>query len=594
MSLLPRAVFAALAVATFGAFFLAQRLKHAPTAIQRPRATGTFSPDGDGVLDRVNIAFSLKQADHVDVLIVDRGGDRVARLADDRPVAAYTPTKLVWDGRGDDGRLVPDGLYRMRIVLRGEGRSITVPKGFVKDLSPPRPYIRSIGPDPAAGVPEVLPRRDGKPALVTFYAPGNHLRIELYRTGPRPSPTPVLVARPDTPTTWAWDGKLAGGAPAPAGTYLVVVRVRDRANNLGTSPKPQGSAFGVRLSGAGGITVRDLGVSPPSGPVRAVGQADVFIDSRQQPWTASLRRLGASRRPIARYRGTRAKLHLTLPAGPSGVYLLSVRTATAQQRVPIMVQAPHLRRVLVVLPWITWQGRNPVDDNGDGLPDLLDRGVGVRAQRVFTGDGLPSGFATHEAPVLAFLDRTHRRYDVTSDLALATDPRADLSGYQGVLLPGDTRWLPTALGRRLRDFVRVGGTVASLGTDSLRREVTPRRSGRLVRPTVAAPTDLFGATLDRVIAGPTTLTNEQDDINLFAGGTGQFTGLNAIEPTRAAGAGVRRVAAAVTPEGRAVVVAVRFGRGLVIRTGLPDLADRLNADRNSAALLGRTWTLLSR
>ena len=62
--------------------------------------------------------------------------------------------------------------------------------------------------------------------------------------------------------------------------------------------------------------------------MRAGGPADVFIDSRQQPWTASLRRLGASHRPLQRFRGTRAKLHLTLPSGPSGVYLLSVRTAS--------------------------------------------------------------------------------------------------------------------------------------------------------------------------------------------------------------------------------------------------------------------------
>jgi hypothetical protein len=58
------------------------------------------------------------------------------------------------------------------------------------------------------------------------------------------------------------------------------------------------------------------------------------------------------------------------------------------------------------------------------------------------------------------------------------------------------------------------------------------------------------------------------------------------------------VAAAVDPAGgstgRAVIVAARFGTGLVIRTGLPGIAARLGPDRNTAALMGRMWTLLSR
>ena len=48
------------------------------------------------------------------------------------------------------------------------------------------------------------------------------------------------------------------------------------------------------------------------------------------------------------------------------------------------------------------------------------------------------------------------------------------------------------------------------------------------------------------------------------------------------------------PEGRLVIVAARFGRGLVIRPGLPDFGARLRPDPEIATLMGRTWTLLSR
>ena len=46
--------------------------------------------------------------------------------------------------------------------------------------------------------------------------------------------------------------------------------------------------------------------------------------------------------------------------------------------------------MLVVLPALTWQGHNPVDDNGDGLPDTLDAGVPIELDRPLA-DGLPAG-----------------------------------------------------------------------------------------------------------------------------------------------------------------------------------------------------------
>src|SRR5690606_11801093 len=124
---------------------------------------------------------------------------------------------------------------------------------------------------------------------------------------------------------------------------------------------------------------------------------------------------------------------------------------------------------LVVLPMMTWQGRNPVDDDGDGRPDLLDYNLPARLYRDMGGGGLPQGFAGGEAPVLMWLDRERRRYDITTDVALLAGEGRDLRAYKGVLIPGDARWLPAAVRRKLQAFVRRGGTLVSLGTDSLRR-----------------------------------------------------------------------------------------------------------------------------
>ena len=55
-----------------------------------------------------------------------------------------------------------------------------------------------------------------------------------------------------------------------------------------------------------------------------------------------------------------------------------------------------------------------------------------------------------------------------------------------------------------------------------------------------------------------------------------------------------QTATAVTPDGRVVIVALKVGRGRVIRFGLPQLPSRLRTDTDIQALMERTWQLLSR
>jgi hypothetical protein len=77
---LARVVFALLVAATFGAFFVAQRLKGAESVAEITRMTRFFSPNGDGRRDVNRITFTVKEADRVTVTIVDRDGERVRRL----------------------------------------------------------------------------------------------------------------------------------------------------------------------------------------------------------------------------------------------------------------------------------------------------------------------------------------------------------------------------------------------------------------------------------------------------------------------------------------------------------------------------------
>jgi hypothetical protein len=45
--------------------------------------------------------------------------------------------------------------------------------------------------------------------------------------------------------------------------------------------------------------------------------------------------------------------------------------------------------------------------------------------------------------------------------------------------------------------------------------------------------------------------------------------------------------------GKPVIVAARFGKGVVVRTGLPGIADRFSAGGTVTTLIERIWTLLS-
>ena len=609
MSRAALAVFAALVVATFGAFFVAQRLKNEPPAVQDFTVRPYVSPNQDGRSESAAFAFRLKQSDDVRVDVVDADGDAVRRLGEER-MPADIVRRFTWDGRDAAGRLAPDGRYYARATLQRAGKSVLSPKSVVKDTRPPSPIVVSVGPatEPA---PELLPDPRGRPAQIRFAAPGRdeagktrkRLRVTIWRTdGATPERITSSGATPlaDDARQWDWDG-MADGRAVRSGTYLAVVESRDVAGNVGFSvPMRDGRPrleYGRKLPRRAGITVRRLAVRPPSNPVIAGELTDVFVDARGEPWRWALRRVGdpSPLRELSRP-GTRARLRLRAPRR-TGVYLLEVRAGFRRVEVPLVVQAnAPVGRVLVVLPWTTWQGRNRLDDDGDGRPNTLEAGVGVRTDRVFVGDGLPVGFTEREARALAFLDRTDRDYDLTTDLALARGEGPKLDEFAGALLPGDARWLPPGVGAQLRAFARAGGTVVSLGTESLRRQVDLVGGGRqrLVRPTNPTDADLFGAVLRPVERTPTRLTVADDRIGLFTGDEGEFPGVSAFEATARLGGGASLAAHAVTPGARPVIVAARAGRGLVVRTGIPDFAATLAARPERRALMTRLWVLLSR
>lgn len=609
-------IFVVLVLATAGAFFVAQELKSSKPVVQQVQIKPFFSPNGDGRFDRARASFVLKDDDDVTATVVDHDGDEVrvlsdeqGRRIDDREIRAKQRVRLVWDGKDADGKMVKDGTYRIELNLRKQGRTVQLPRNIEKDTTPPDVRVLSIGPQrDTVPRPEILPRTDGKPAKITFKAPQretsgqcapycSRLEIAVWRTDvvPARSVYDKAIKLRDGTRSWEWDGKGDGGRRVAAGTYVVVVRGRDQAGNIGTSvPLPIKLRFDEPFPGKGGITVRYLTAQGPTNPVVAGQEVSVAVASVDERFSWRVRRAGD---PSIRGRGSGTKsrvVRFKAPGGKSGLYLFEVNTATRRTATPFVVQAEQKLPVLVVLPQITWQGRNARDDDGDGRINTLGSGLPVRLGRSYAGDGVPAQIRDDEALLLTALDRQGRRYDITTDVALTrSNVGSQIEGHKAVILPGDFRWLDNRVGRKLVEFVRGGGKVFTVGTGSLKRavEVTPR--GRAINPTAPTDRDIFGALtrpLDR--DGPFEVTNTVDDIDLFAGTGGAFTGFSAVEPTANTTNGKVR-AAATTQDGRTpVIVATAIGKGLVIRTGLPEFSSKLRSDTELNRFLSSVWAEL--
>jgi flagellar hook assembly protein FlgD len=584
-SRLAAAVFLLLVVATIGAFFVAQRLKQQPPLLRYRASTEAFSPNGDGIKDTASLRFKLIEADDLTVTVLDEDGGIVRRVESSRPFRQGL-VELEWDGQTDNGLLAPEGDYRVRVGLRDEGRTNTLKHTIKLDLTAPTPRIRPVG----SGAPVVIDGARRRTATVEVREPARSPVFSVWRTDVAKPRRVVKVLERAGARRARWDGRLGGGR-APAGTYMITAEAQDAGGNIGTVPTRLPPPSAGRAQGGVGVLVRPVAITPPLEAVTAGTRARVKVDAGGRRYSWALRTADGDR--VARGKSRARRVTIRIPDGPAGAYVLTVRTRSAAARAVIPVTAAAVRQVLVVLPVLTWQGRNDVDDTGDGLPDSLARDRTTRIARPFARGRLPRGFGDGEARLLAYLDQQKLRYDLATDLELARAGGMTLPDYSGVILAGDTRWLPEALGARLDEFVRDGGRLFSVGFDSLQR--TMALGARSMRsPSERLPRDFLGADVGEARHGQTTLLAQTDEINLFAGTAGSLGTWDAWQETADVGRG-RLVATASETGGDPVFVAYRLGDGLVIRPGVDGWASELdNAISPAASTTRRIWTLLRR
>ncbi|ADB48525.1 N,N-dimethylformamidase beta subunit family domain-containing protein [Conexibacter woesei] len=591
-----RIVFGLLVLATLGAFVVGQKLKSTPPLIVRPLVDVVFSPvaNDPGKDRRAKISFWLVRGDDITVSIVNDEGRIVRTLADGVAVPKKVRKTWWWDGRTEDGGRAPDGYYRVRVALIHQGRTVELPDVEIAlDTKPPKPRVVSVEPEGDSG-PAFLPQRGVDAVTVAIRGTeGRKARLQVWRTDVTPARIVDEVDIPGRQASAEWDGTV-DGRPAPAGTYLMGLLVADRAGNRGTFPAQVPPRSGD-VPGRAGVTVRYLAAAPSFTPVRAGASTTVFVDARRRRYSWALRRWGDPR-VLARGRGRDVRLRVRTPRGQAGLHVLSIATADHRTQVPIVVRARVPRRVLVVLPSLTWEGLNAVDDDGDGMPNTLDgagRDASARLGRPLA-KGMPTSIPAQEGALLRFLDDNLLRYDLTTDAALAAGTGPSLGDYAGAVFAGDSRWITPQLRRALRRRVQDGGRIWSLGTDALRRSVR-LRDGLLTQPSTPAPTDALGARPVVPLVespAPVTLTTSLNG-PIFDQTGGSFAGYDSYE-TLASVIPEAELSAAAGPDADTNVIASwQLGDGTAIHTGLPQLASKAADDELDAAALVRSiWSVV--
>ena len=198
-----------LLAATTVAFVVTERLKLEPSPITKVFATKVFSPTCECDTDLATIRFTLRKANRMTLSVVDANRAHVRTLVG--PAARKRGrVETTWDGRDDDGAVVPDGAYRTRVNLGY--RTIFMPNRINVDSTPPVVKLRQVG-------PRIL---EPGSRLKVRYLLNEPARVSVYLDGKR-----VLLG---LSSRLKW--KVEWPVRALPGRHRVTVTARDAAGNL--------------------------------------------------------------------------------------------------------------------------------------------------------------------------------------------------------------------------------------------------------------------------------------------------------------------------------------------------------------------------
>jgi hypothetical protein len=229
LKLLPTALVLVLLGATAAAFTVTQRLKLEDSPILNVQLDRLVSPVCKVCRPEARealIRFRLVEEDDVRIDIVDPGGTMVR---EELVTGHYEPQPLrfSWDGRDDRGRVVADGLYRVRVRLDGLSRTLEFPQEIRVDATVPT--VDEIRVQPAVFSPD----GDGRADLVNVvYRFSEGAFPVLYVDGKRSGPG--FRKRPTGVMQWY---ALRAGRGLPPGEHRLALAAQDPVGNLSPSTR---------------------------------------------------------------------------------------------------------------------------------------------------------------------------------------------------------------------------------------------------------------------------------------------------------------------------------------------------------------------
>ena len=212
----------ALLGATAAAFAVTERLKLERSPVTGTRVDRVFSPVCECARDvAVDLVRAPAPGDGDPRRSSTRTGASCGRSsasgASRRAASSYT-----WDGRDELGRVVPEGVYRPRVQLERNGRTIVLPNPIRVDTT--APTITLV----ACLAARLLTRRRRSARSGDRDLPDRRARPR--RHARRRSATRAEQVPRQSTASSTWFGRV-NGQDGPAGTYEIRLRAVDRAGN---------------------------------------------------------------------------------------------------------------------------------------------------------------------------------------------------------------------------------------------------------------------------------------------------------------------------------------------------------------------------
>ena len=277
-----------------------------------------IAPNGDGVRESVAFAGTMSEAGSIAAYVRDAGGTLIRSFS---APATTMSAALSWDGRANDGSVVLDGTYDIRLIPRdGVGnagssvmRSVTV-AAFLGSVTSSKTVFYPQDRD-TLSTGTRLAFALQRPAAVTWTIRNASGAVVA-----------TLLDGVDTPagtTAVSWYALDDAGAMLPTGRYASVVSATDGALTAVQSVGFEMAAFGIRPSASTATRGRSIAISVTSAEALSTSPRVHVAQPGIAPWAVTLTRTSA---------GTYTAALTMRTGGSAGTVKLTVKAADSAGR----------------------------------------------------------------------------------------------------------------------------------------------------------------------------------------------------------------------------------------------------------------------